>query len=139
MLGNEMWFITGRGSGEVTHGCVLVGLLVSAGIDSGCCDRMGGEHPDISSVLQSSMGGSSLWGSWHQDCVSEIGRGHRALMPRWEIPQSLQTKARKRKHGPDVPPQTGEQGVRSARHADTSRQSCVMVEDVQGPTPPTFS
>lgn len=50
LLGNKMWFFTGRGSGEVTHECVLVGLLASAGIDSGCCDRMGHEHPDISSV-----------------------------------------------------------------------------------------
>lgn len=95
MLGNKIWFPTGRGSGEVTHECVLVGLLVSAGIGSGCCDRMGDEHPDISSVLHSSMGHTSLWGSWHQDFVSEIGRGHRAIMPRWEISQSLQTEARK--------------------------------------------
>jgi len=90
-----MWFITGRGSGEITPKCVLVGLLVSAGIDSSCCDRMGDEHPDVSSVSHSSMGRSSLWGSWHQDFVSEIGRGHRAITSRWEIAESLQTKARK--------------------------------------------
>lgn len=95
VLGNKMRFITGEGSGEVTHKCVLVKLLVSAGIDSGCCDRMGDEHPDISSALHSSVGHSSLWGSWHQDFVSETGRGHRAIMPRWEISQALQTKARK--------------------------------------------
>lgn len=44
MLGDKIWFLTGRGSGEAIHECVLVGLVVSAGISRGCCDRMGDEH-----------------------------------------------------------------------------------------------
>lgn len=120
-----MWFIAGRGSGEVTHESVLVRLLASAGIDSGCCDRMGDEHPDTSSVLHSSMGHSSLWGCWHQDFVSETGRGHRAIVPRWEISQSLQTKARKGNNGADLPLQIGEHGVPalSKRHRLTSSRA----------------